>query len=64
MGNDFWNEKSATRLKLSSGEYVSINQILKAHINKAAFDTLVMTNQVVDARTSREDSMVKEKVSG
>lgn len=64
LGNDFWNEKSETRLKLSSGEYVSINQILKAHINKAAFDSLVMSNEVVNAMASREDSMVKEKIKG
>ena len=64
LGGDFWNEKSETRLKLSSGEYVSINQILKAHINKAAFDSLVMSNQVVNAMASREDSMVKEQIKG
>ena len=64
LGSEFWRTHAETRLHLSNGEYVSINQILKAHINDAAFNDLVMSNAVVDSRASRQDSMVKEQIKG
>ena len=64
LGGEFWRAQAETRLHLSNGEYVSINQILKAHINDAAFNELVMTNSVVNARASKQDSMVKEQIKG
>ena len=56
--------QAETRLHLSNGAYVSINQILKAHINDHAFNELVLSNAVVDARASKQDSLVKEQIKG
>ena len=64
MGSEFWEEKADTRLNLSNGSYVSINQILKAHINEQAFNDLVMQNHIVDASRSKHDRIVKEKIKG
>ncbi|GMH75286.1 hypothetical protein TL16_g06709 [Triparma laevis f. inornata] len=64
LGNDFWEEKANIRLKLSNGNYVSINLILKAHINNATFDELVLSNKVVNGNANRQDSLAKETIKG
>ena len=64
LGNDFWEEKAGVRLKLSNGNYVSINLILKAHINNATFDELVLSNKVVNGNANRQDSLAKETIKG
>ena len=64
MGSEFWADASEHRLKLTNGEYVNINQILKAHISNAAFDSLVSSKKIVDGQSSRENAATKEKIKG
>jgi hypothetical protein len=42
VGRDFWSDASSTRVQMSNGEYVSINQILKTNIHEGAFEAMVM----------------------
>ena len=49
---------------MSNGNYVSINLILKAHINNATFDELVLSNKVVNGNANRQDSLAKETIKG
>lgn len=43
---------------------MSINLILKAHINNATFDELVLSNKVVNGNANRQDSLAKETIKG
>jgi len=62
VGQDFWEECAMTRINLSNGQYVTISQILKAHVSSSAFEALVVESRVIDSDKSRVDALAKEKV--
>ncbi|CAM9687614.1 unnamed protein product [Phaeothamnion confervicola] len=41
LGEAFWDRCGRQRVQLSSGEYVSLAELLAVHVSKAAFDELV-----------------------
>jgi len=62
VGQDFWEECAMTRINLSNGQYVTINQILKAHVSESAFNALVVEKGVIDEGESRVNKNAKKQV--
>ena len=47
VGESFWSRASASRIELSNGSYISINQLLKARVDRNHFEDLMQASHMV-----------------